>query len=49
MEAHPTHDAEHAKLLASTRYTQHDLIVDGITALAAVIIIGIVLFQLGSV
>jgi hypothetical protein len=49
MEARHTHDAEHAKLIAATRYTQHDLIVDGITALAAVVVIGIVLFQLGSI
>jgi hypothetical protein len=39
MEARPTH----------TRYTQHDLIVDGITFAAAVIIVAIVLFQLGSI
>jgi len=48
MEAH-THDAEHAKLIASTRYTQHDLVIDGITALAAVIIVVTVLFLLGSI
>lgn len=48
MEACRTHDAEYAKLLAATRYSQHDLIVDGITAIAAVIIILVVMSQLGS-
>lgn len=48
MEVRHTHDAEYAKLLASTRYTQHDLIVDGITAIAAVVIILVVMSQLGG-
>lgn len=49
MEARPARDVEHAKLLASTRYTRHDLVVDGITALAAIVIIVTVLFNLGSI
>lgn len=49
MKARPTHDAEHAKLIASTRYTRHDLVVDGITALAAIVIVVTVLFNLGSI
>lgn len=48
MDARHTHDAEYAKLLASTRYSQHDLIVDSITAIAAVVIILVVMSQLGS-
>jgi len=48
MEVRPTHDAEYDKLLASTRYTQHDLIVDGIIAIAAVVVILVVMSQLGS-
>jgi hypothetical protein len=49
MEARPTHDVEHAKLIASTRYTRHDLVVDGITALAVVVAVVAVLFPLGSI
>lgn len=45
MEARTTRDAEHAKLIASTRYTQHDLVVDGITLLA-VVVVAVVLYQL---
>lgn len=48
MEARRPHDAEYAKLLAATRYTQHDLVVDGITAVAAVVVILIVMSQLGG-
>jgi hypothetical protein len=49
MEVRHNHDAEYARLISTTRYTPHDLVVDGITALAAVVVIGIVLFQLGSI
>jgi hypothetical protein len=39
MEVRPDH----------TRYTHHDLIVDGITFVAAMVIVVTVLFQLGSI
>lgn len=44
----PSHDHEYAKLIAVTRYSQHDLVVDGITAIAAVVVILVVMSQLGS-
>jgi hypothetical protein len=44
----PSHDREYAKLIAATRYSQHDLVVDGIKAIAAVVIILVVMSQLGS-
>jgi hypothetical protein len=46
--SHPSYDREYAKLAASTRYTQHDLIVDGITAIAATVVILVAMSQLGS-
>lgn len=48
MEASRTPDAEYTELLAATRYTQHDLIVDGITMIAALTLIVAVLFRLGG-
>lgn len=48
MEASRTPDAEYTKLLAATRYSQHDLVVDGITLIAAVALVVIVLCKLGS-
>lgn len=48
MEVRHTHDAEYTKLLAATRYSQHDLVVDGITLIAALALIIIVLSHLGS-
>ena len=46
--SHPSQDHEYTKLIAATRYTQHDLVVDGITAIAAVVVILVVMSQLGS-
>jgi len=48
MKPSHTRDAEYAKLIAATRYTKHDLIVDGITAVAAVVVILIVMSRLGA-
>lgn len=46
MESPRIHDAEYTKLLATTRYTQHDLIVDGITLIAGLAVVAAVLYRL---
>lgn len=48
MKTRPTLDDEYAKLIASTRYTRQDFVANGITAVAAVLLILIAMSQLGS-